>query len=126
MKVKLTREEKKALKNKAKQEGKGIIVEFKKFITRGNIVDMAVGVIIGTAFTKIVTSLTQGIIMPFINWLVSLIAGELDLADIYTILGKTYYEDEACTIIDTTKILANENNIATNFVFDFNQYIKIF
>ena len=43
--------------------------DFKKFISRGNIVDMAVGVIIATAFTAIVTALTSKIIMPFINLL---------------------------------------------------------
>ena len=42
--------------------------DFKKFITRGNVVDMAVGVIIGSAFSKIVTSLVNDIIMPLITW----------------------------------------------------------
>ena len=41
--------------------------EFKKFISRGNVVDMAVGVIIGGAFSKIVTSLVQDILMPLIG-----------------------------------------------------------
>ena len=41
--------------------------EFKKFISRGNVVDMAVGVIIGGAFGKIVTSLVQDILMPLIG-----------------------------------------------------------
>ena len=39
--------------------------EFKKMILRGNIIDMAVGVIIGSAFSKIVTSLVNDILMPF-------------------------------------------------------------
>jgi len=42
--------------------------EFKKFIARGNVLDLAVGVIIGAAFGGIVTSLTEGIIMPLIGW----------------------------------------------------------
>lgn len=46
--------------------------EFKKFITRGNVIDMSVGVIVGSAFTAIVTSLTNKIFMPFVNWLLSL------------------------------------------------------
>ena len=44
--------------------------EFKKFITRGNVIDLAVGVVVGAAFTAIVTSLTNDMIMPLINWAV--------------------------------------------------------
>ena len=43
--------------------------DFKKFATRGNVVDMAVGVIIGSAFTAIVNSLVKDILMPLIVWL---------------------------------------------------------
>ena len=46
--------------------------DFKKFITRGNIIDMAIGVIVGGAFNTIVKSLTDKIIMPLINYLLSL------------------------------------------------------
>ena len=49
--------------------------EFKKFITRGNIVDMSVGVIVGGAFTSIVNGLTNNILKPVINWLLSLVLG---------------------------------------------------
>ena len=45
----------------------GIIEEFKKFITRGNVMDMAVGVIVGGAFTTIVTSLNNDIISPILG-----------------------------------------------------------
>ncbi len=48
-------------------KGKGLITEFKDFINRGNVMDMAVGVIIGAAFTAIVTSLVDNIINPFIT-----------------------------------------------------------
>ena len=48
---------------------KKFFAEFKKFITRGNVIDMAVGVIIGGAFGKIVTSLVNDIIMPAISML---------------------------------------------------------
>lgn len=50
-------------------KGKGFIAEFKKFISRGNVMDLAVGVIIGGAFTAIVTSLVNDIIMPIIGLL---------------------------------------------------------
>ncbi len=59
--------------------------EFKTFITRGNVMDMAVGVIIGGAFTAIVTALTNNIIRPFINWIVATIVGNPN-EPIYTIL----------------------------------------
>ena len=63
------------MSRKPKQEGKGIFAEFKKFITRGNIIDLAVGVIIGGAFSAIVTALTGKIIMPLINVIISLCTG---------------------------------------------------
>lgn len=50
-----------------KGKGKGFIAEFKKFITRGNVLDMAVGVIVGGAFTSIVTSLNQDILTPVLG-----------------------------------------------------------
>lgn len=55
-------------------KGKGLIAEFKEFIAKGNVLDLAVGVIIGGAFSKIVTSLTDNILMP----IVGVIVGNLD------------------------------------------------
>ncbi|SFK39923.1 large-conductance mechanosensitive channel protein MscL [Lysobacter sp. cf310] len=46
----------------------GMISEFKEFISRGNVVDLAVGVVIGAAFGKIVTALVDGIVMPVIGF----------------------------------------------------------
>ena len=48
---------------------KKIINEFKAFIARGNVMDMAVGVIVATAFGKITTSLVNDVFMPFISWI---------------------------------------------------------
>ncbi len=48
---------------------KKFIAEFKEFIMRGNVMDMAVGVIVATAFGKITTSLVNDLFMPFISWL---------------------------------------------------------
>ena len=48
---------------------KSFFAEFKEFISRGNVIDLAVGVIIGGAFTSIVNSLVKDIIMPFIGWI---------------------------------------------------------
>ncbi|WP_408952742.1 large-conductance mechanosensitive channel protein MscL [Lysobacter sp. Hz 25] len=55
----------------------GMISEFKEFIARGNVVDLAVGVVIGAAFGKIVTALVDGIVMPFIGYL----SGGVSLGD---------------------------------------------
>ena len=52
---------------KLKEKSKGFIGEFKEFILRGNVMDMAVGIIIGGAFTGIVTALTDDFINPLIN-----------------------------------------------------------
>ena len=57
---------------------KKILNEFKEFISKGNVIDMAVGVVIGTAFSKIVTSLVNDIIMP----LVGIIIGGLDFTSL--------------------------------------------
>lgn len=67
--------------------------EFKKFISRGNVIDLAVGVIIGGAFTAIVTALTNGILKPLINFLISLITGGNDANAIYTFLKPVYDAD---------------------------------
>ncbi len=63
--------------------------EFKAFISRGNILDLAVGVIIGGAFSAIVTALTNKIIMPLINLLLS-IGGENGLESARTMLKAAY------------------------------------
>ena len=64
--------------------------EFKKFITRGNVVDMAVGVIVGSSFTAIVNALSNNILKPFINYLLAIAFGEGALADAFTFLKKEY------------------------------------
>ena len=69
--------------------------EFKKFITRGNIVDMAVGVIVGSSFTAIVNGLSNFILKPLINWLLAIIFGADSLSEIYTMLKPAYIVDEA-------------------------------
>lgn len=53
-----------------KDKTKGFISEFKEFISRGNVVDMAVGIIVGSAFTAIVTSLVNDIITPIIGYII--------------------------------------------------------
>lgn len=57
------------------KERKGFVKEFKEFISRGSIVDMAVGVVVGGAFTTIVNTLVKSVLTPLINWVVFLICG---------------------------------------------------
>ena len=88
----MTKEEKKALneekkiakakkiaekKAAMKKEHKGFFADFKKFITRGNVVDMAVGVAVAAAFTAIVTAFTKGFITPIL----ALISGDKSVAE---------------------------------------------
>ncbi len=64
---------------------KGFVQEFKEFIARGNVVDLAVGVVIGAAFNKIVTSLVEGLLMPPIG----LLTGRVDFANKFVVLDAT-------------------------------------
>ena len=66
-------------------KGKGFAAEFKKFIMRGNVIDLAVGVIVGGAFQAIVKSLVDDIVMPVI----SLITKGLDFTSKFIALGDT-------------------------------------
>ena len=67
---------------------KKFIGEFKKFITRGNVVDMAVGVIVGSSFTAIVNGMSNFILKPIINWLLALILGKDALSELFTFLKR--------------------------------------
>ena len=60
-----------------------LVSEFKEFISRGNVVDMAVGVVVGTAFTAIVNSLVKDVIMPFVGWLI----GGIDFSDFRLVIA---------------------------------------
>ena len=68
---------KKKRKEKIKKKSSSFFADFKKFISKGNILDLAVAVVIGTAFNKIVTSLVNDIIMP----LISLCTGGVSVED---------------------------------------------
>ncbi len=67
--------------------------EYKKFVNRGNVVDMAVGVIIGGAFTAIVTALSGSILEPIINFALSEWFGHAHTDGLYTVLKEGYAED---------------------------------
>lgn len=61
--------------------------EFRKFIARGNVVDLAVGIIVGSAFTAIVNSLVNDLIMPPIGK----ITGGVDFSNLFIVLGSGHY-----------------------------------
>ena len=65
--------------------------EFKEFAMRGNVIDMAVGVIIGGAFGKIVTSFTNDVLMPPIG----LLLGKVDFSNLFVNLSSTAYPSVA-------------------------------
>lgn len=83
-----------------------LVEEFKTFISKGNVVDMAVGVVVGGAFGKIVTSLVSDLIMP----LVGIITGGGSLKDMFIVLGSREGFDPA---VYTTPSLAAEAGYAT-------------
>ena len=62
-----------------------VIQEFKEFAMKGNVMDLAVGVIIGGAFGKIVDSIVGDLIMPLIAWVMG---GKLDFSGMFVVLGK--------------------------------------
>lgn len=90
------------------KKGKGFIAEFKKFILRGNVLDMAVGVIIGGAFTSIVTSLNQDILTPFLA-----LIGGTDFSYLKLTLGEG---EEAPVLMYGNFITAVLNFLITAFV----------
>lgn len=83
---------------------KNFFEEFKKFITRGNVVDMAVGVTVGSAFTAIVNGLTNFVLKPIINWVIALLIGADSLSQIYTFLQ---YKEAAEGSTTATEIMVN-------------------
>ena len=78
--------------------------EFKKFITRGNVLDMAVGVIVGGAFTGIVNGLSNNVLKPLINWLLAVVIGDGGLEGAITMLSPAYDEAGAVILADSIYI----------------------
>ena len=103
---------------------KNFFAEFKKFITRGNVLDMAVGVVVGGAFTAVVNGFTNNIVKPFINWIIALVIGDGALTDAYWYLKKieTYVAvvDESGTITGYVK----EIDLANSIYIDWGAFIN--
>ncbi len=94
-----------------------VLKEFREFAVKGNVIDLAVGVIIGAAFGKIVDSLVSDIIMP----IVGLVFGKLDFSNLFLVMG-TAPPGVPNTLADLKKagvsVLAYGNfiTIAVNFI----------
>ena len=88
---------------------KNIISEFKEFIARGNVIDMAVGIIMGGAFTPIVNSLVNDIVMPCVG----MITGGVDFSDKKIILKAA---DEAAEIAEVSVGYGNLIQVIVNFL----------
>ena len=91
--------------------------EFKTFITRGNVLDMAVGVIVGSAFTAIVTALSNNILKPIINWILAKILGENSLDAVFTYLTKVV--DPITNEIDLVKSIYIDWGAFINAIINF-------
>ena len=80
----------------AKKEKKGIIKEFKEFISKGNVMDMAIGVIIATAFGKITTSLVNDVFMP----LIAALFGARDMTALNLVVKAPTLAEDGVTVLD--------------------------
>jgi large conductance mechanosensitive channel len=100
-----------------RKEALNMIKEFKEFIMRGNVIDMAVGIIIGVAFGAIVTSLVRDIIMPPIG----LLLGNVDFANLFAIIKEGDPTSPYATLADAQAAGAVTINygLFINFVITF-------
>ena len=94
--------------------------EFKKFISRGNVLDMAVGVIVGGAFTAIVNGLSNFILKPIINWILALVIGKDGLEGAITMLSATYKD----VLNDAGEIIGKELDLVNSIYIDWGSFIS--
>ena len=99
---------------------KGLVSEFKKFITRGNVIDMSVGVIIGGAFTAIVNGVSNFVLKPIINFVIAKSVGGDALTDAYIPLGDWVMKD---VLDETGAIISQEIDYANSFYIDYGSLI---
>ena len=98
----------------------GFFEEFKKFITRGNVLDMAVGVIVGGAFTAIVNGLSNFILKPLINWLIALVLGKDGLSGAITPLSMTTKD-----VLDANGVVVGKEwDLANSIYIDWGAFIS--
>ena len=95
---------------------KKFFAEFKKFINRGNVVDMAVGVIVGSSFTAIVNALSNNILKPFITFLLAELFGANSLKEVYTFLKPAYVQVDG--------VPTSEIDLANSIYIDWGAFIN--
>lgn len=96
------------------------IGEFKKFINRGNVVDMSVGVIVGSAFTAIVTALSNNILKPIVNFILATLFNADSLHEIYTYLKPVYTD----TLDEAGNVIGREIDLAQSIYIDWGAFIN--
>ena len=111
------REKLKKMKKEMKQKRDSFFKDFKKFITRGNGLDMAVGVIVGGAFTAIINALSNNILKPIINWLLALVLGKDTLSEVFTFLKRAY-------VLDANGAVTTEIDLANSIYIDWGAFIN--
>ena len=91
--------------------------EFKKFINRGNVVDLAVGVMVGSAFTAMVNGLGNFILKPLVNYLIATLMGGDSLSDMHTYLTRVYDESGALDLSQSIYIdWSSFISVVVNFI----------
>ncbi len=103
---------------------KNFFAEFKKFITRGNVLDMSVGVIVGGAFTAIVNGMSNFILKPIINWLLALLLGKDSLSDIHTYLVKVMKDVTEVNAEGVEIVIGQEIDLANSIYIDWGSFIN--
>ncbi|MBQ4140557.1 MAG: large conductance mechanosensitive channel protein MscL [Clostridia bacterium] len=96
------------------------VSEFKKFINRGNVVDMSVGVIVGSAFTAIVTAMSNNILKPLVNFLLATLFDADSLSEIYTYLKTAYTE----VLDEEGNVIGQEIDLAQSIYIDWGAFIN--
>ena len=94
--------------------------EFKKFITRGNVVDMAVGVTVGSAFTAIVNGLTNFVLKPLVNWFLAWILGKDSETELYTVLRGVYVDK----VNEAGEVIGQDLDLANSIYIDWGSFIN--
>ena len=94
--------------------------EFKTFITRGNVIDMAVGVIVGSSFTAIVNGMSNFILKPIINKLLSLLFDANSLSELYTFLTRV----DKDVLDEAGNVIGKEADLAQSIYIDWGAFIN--
>ncbi|MBE6703348.1 MAG: MscL family protein [Ruminococcaceae bacterium] len=105
------KKKRKERKEKLKKQKSNFFADFKKFITRGNVIDMAVAVIVGGAFTAIVNAISNQVLKPLINALMALIFKKDSLSELFTFLKKVEKEEAIKQVVDGTEVIVGYKTV---------------